>query len=376
MITHLTLENDRDFVEIFDTNELEAAKSVVTFQALLSLYLQHQKIRNEESEWLPYLRTLNEDFSTPYFCKKSELYHLPEYLLEMIVEQNEIIKKSFQDVMKLVKAELKESYTLDMFKWAFFICNSRSVYINGKMLEPLVDEMRFKDALNDPANMALAPLLDLINHTETAACKCQLTHSERFIEQNVEKIKSGEVLLSYQLYTLDNIKKYDQIFINYGTYNNTKLLLEYGFIIPGNVTDFLEFTIEDVNSYIRSHLELRTLEIPKHKYKFIRDHDLDQQMYIDINDGINHSFQAVLGILLVPKNIYNLTQVAFGDDLKAEDIRHHAIEIVKKKKLDFANLHEGLSKQDDLSGSGKACLEYFLEATRLIDKVLDVFVKS
>lgn len=370
MISYLTLERDGNFIELFDLAKLENAKELVTFQSLLALYLHHQVLKGESSDWITYIRTLPESFTMPYFCNKSELFHLPESLLLKVVEHNETIKRNFQVLMTLLQPDARKSFDLETFKWTFFVCNSRSVYINGKSLQPLVDQIRFKEILSDAPNMALAPLLDLLNHSDQANTRCQLTHSESSIEKNAEKIKIGDVKLSYQLCTLKAFKKFEQIFINYGSYNNTKLLLEYGFTIPDNQMDFLEFSLEDINNYIKNHLELRTLLIPKHKYKFIRDHELDQQMYVDGTDGLNHNFLAVLAILLVPQNLYNLTQVAFGDELNFDVIKHHAVEIIQLKKLEFERFSDGLAKQDVLSGSGRACFDYFKESIIVIDKVL------
>jgi SET domain len=375
MISYLTLQNDADFVGLFDSDELKSAKSSVNFQSLLALYLVSEKLKGEDSRWIAYLKTLPEAFTMPYFCKKIELYCLPESLLETVVEQNETIKKNYQELMRILKPEHRDNFLLDTFKWAYFVCNSRSVYIKGKSLEPLVDDLVFKEILSDSPNMALAPLLDLLNHSDQATTKSQLTHSEGFISKNSENIKGGEVKISYQLFTLKPVKKHDQIFINYGSFNNTKLLLEYGFSLPNNRMDFLEFSLNDVNNYIKNHRTLNTLLIPKHKYKFIRDHELDQQMFIDVNDGLNHNLKAVIGILLVPQNIYNLTQVAFGEELNFDDIKDHATEIVKQKRLNLEKMYEGLERQSEMSRSGSACCEYFKESIKLIDKVLE-FVEN
>ncbi|CRK95805.1 CLUMA_CG009260, isoform B [Clunio marinus] len=378
LISYLTLENDDDFTDLFEKDKLETSKSLISFQSLLALYLHHQILKKDSSEWISYIQTLPESFSVPYFCKKPELYYLPDFLLEKIVEQNEIIKRNFQELMKLMKSKSSENFSLETFKWAYFVCNSRSIYIKGEVLKPLVECMHFEEILIDSPNMALAPLLDLLNHSDQAETKSQLSHSDRFIAENAEKIKINEVRLTYQLHTVKKVESYQQIFINYGAHNNTKLLLEYGFVIPNNQMDFLEFCLSDINSYIKSHSELKTLLIPKHKYKFIRDHNLDEQMFIDSRDGLNHNFQAVLAILLVPQNLYNLTQVAFGDELNFSNIKQHALEILKQKKIEMEKFIEGLIHQNELSGSGKACLEYFTESNKLASstKVQSIDTKS
>lgn len=369
LISYQTLENDNDFCKLF--GDLNEAKSAVPFHALLALYLCHQKVKGEKSEWMAYIKTLPDNFTTPYFCQKSELYYLPETILEKIVEQNNLVKNCFQTLRSLLHKDVRDDFTFDVFKWAFFVCNSRSIHINGRWLEPLVDYQKFKELLSDEPNMALAPLLDLLNHSDKAKTRNQLSHSKDFIARNVEKIKTREIVLSYQLFTASSINKYEQIFIHYGAHNSTKLLLEYGFIVSDNQMDFLEFSLNDINNYIKDHPELKSLQIPKHKYKFIRDHDLDQQIYIDLNDGLNHNFQAILSILLIPENMYNLPQVAFGDEINFAEIKSHGIEIIKMKRNDFEKFHNGLQQIENLSLSGQMCCNYFQHFIEFIDKVLN-----
>lgn len=370
MISIITLESDDEFIKLFEVEKFDDLKAKLSFQSLLAFYLSYQKGLDEESLWSPYIKTLPDTFSNPYFCKKSELYHLPDNLLQMVVNQHNSIKSQYEIIRKTLKEEAQQSLNLDTFKWAYFAVNSRSVFISWKSLEPLVEFSLFKELFVDEPKMALAPMLDLLNHSDRVKSDCQLSHGNAFIEANVEKFKAKESKLTFQLTTRNAFKKYEQVFINYGTHNNTKLLFEYGFIIPDNQMDFLEFTLDDVNSYIKSHEELKHMTVPKHKYKFIRDHGLDNELYIDINDGLNHNFQAILSILLLPQNLYNLTQVAFGDELNFDDVKVHAIKIVENKKNEIKKHHEGLIQFEELSESALMCLKYFDESIKLIDKVL------
>lgn len=369
MINILTIENDEHFSKLFNSELFDKFTAKLSFQALLAFYLCYQKTLGENSPWVAYIRTLPDSFSSPYFCKKSELYHLPDHLLKMIVDQNSLIKSQFELLTKLINDA--GILTLDSFKWAYFVCNSRSVFINSKALEPLVDSQMFKELLSDDPNMALAPMLDLLNHSDRVQSQCQLSHAAAFIENNVHKFKLRECILSYQLIAKNFSKKYDQIFINYGNHNNTKLLHEYGFIVQNNQADFLEFSLDDVNNYIKNHSELKHMVVPKHKYKFIRDHNLDSQLYIDINDGLNHNFKAILAILLLPQNLYNLTQVAFGDELDFNDVKTYAEQIIVNKKMELKNLYELLSNEENLSQSASMCLEYFKESIEIINRVLN-----
>lgn len=377
LITISTIEGDQNFIKLFKEENFIDMKQMISFQALLAFYLSYQKTLGKESEWYIYICTLPKEFTMPFFCKKNELYHLPDHIILKIVEQNNAIKMNYQHLINILHEDFREMISLDTFKWAYFVCNSRSVYINSKSIESIIDEemIKLKHLIIDQPNMALAPMLDLLNHQDEAKTRCQLSHCEKFIEENVQSINCGNINLTYMLFTLKSRKKYEQIFINYGPYNNTKLLVEYGFILRNNRMDFLEFSLDDINCYIKKHLELRMIPIPKHKFKFIKDHALDQQMYIDKGDGLNHNFQVVLAILLSPKNIYNLTQVAFGNDLNFCDIKEHALEIIKQRKdIIDKSLSELKNNIDDLSNSALMCTYYFEESLVVINKVLDLLI--
>jgi ATP-binding cassette subfamily B (MDR/TAP) protein 7 len=373
LMSIFTLEHDDDFKSLFKEDELKIEKPVVSFQELLSFYLMYQKILNEKSQWKAYIDTIPLTYSVPYFCSKSELYFLSETILKKIVEQNNLIKTSYQILCELLQDVVKEQFTLDLFKWAYFVCNSRCVYIDPIGLDELTEEPLFKALLNDEATSALPPMLDLLNHSDDARTRCQLSQTNEFIKENAEKFKSGDLKIQYELYTQIARKKFDQIFVNYGAHNNTKLYIEYGFIIRNNQMDYLEITLEDINTFIKSHTELRLMNIPKQKYKFIRDHNLDEQMFIDPNDGINHSFQTVLCILLIPENFFNLTLVAFGGELDFERVKEYAIEIVRQKKVQIEKMSCALQSMENLSESAKVCVDYYEESIKLIDKVLDLY---
>lgn len=56
----------------------------------------------------------------------------------------------------------------------------------------------------------------------------------------------------YILKTLVSYKKHEQVFIKYGFHCNFKLFVEYGFVLPNNPHDFVEFTFEEIISYLQS----------------------------------------------------------------------------------------------------------------------------
>lgn len=82
----------------------------------------------------------------------------------------------------------------------------------------------------DINSLALAPFLDMFNHSNDAD-----------VEVNID-IKNN----AYILKTLRSYKKYDQVFIKYGSHSSHKLLLEYGFTLSRNPNDFVKFSYDEI----------------------------------------------------------------------------------------------------------------------------------
>ena len=53
----------------------------------------------------------------------------------------------------------------------------------------------------------------------------------------------NEVTNTYDIVTHDRYDKFDQVFICYGCHDNSKLAVEYGFAVPGNLNNTVSFTL-------------------------------------------------------------------------------------------------------------------------------------
>ncbi|KAF9107462.1 SET domain-containing protein 4 [Mortierella sp. AM989] len=120
---------------------------------------------------------------------------------------------------------LKRPIEYEEYEWAWLVVNTRCIYLDAK-----------KQDTAD--NIALAPMLDFLNHTHDAK-------TEGFF---CTKTKS------YKIKTLLPYKKGEQVFINYGPHDNCFILVEYGFVTPDNPynyalldNDFLQLDIPGEN---------------------------------------------------------------------------------------------------------------------------------
>lgn len=85
-------------------------------------------------------------------------------------------------------------------------------------------------------SVALAPFLDMFNHSVDAETEMRIDKKQK----------------TYIIRTLKRIRKFEQIFISYGAHSNWKLLKEYGFIQEDNPHDFVQFTFDEVLSYLKN----------------------------------------------------------------------------------------------------------------------------
>ena len=124
---------------------------------------------------------------------------------------------------------LMNDVSVEEIMWAYMAVNSRCVYLKSETCCSVLTS-------RSEENSALAPFLDLLNHSYEADIDAYLDSADD----------------CYKIRTNKSIQKYDQAFINYGGHDNVKLFVEYGFIIPGNPNDGYVIEVESVVMAIRS----------------------------------------------------------------------------------------------------------------------------
>lgn len=358
MISIVTIENDFEFCNKF--NNLSDHKKSISFQSLLAAYLIYKSMTT--TKWSSYISTIPKSFSNPYFCAKNELQCLSDSLLIRVVEQNDRIKLNFSRIQLILDKNntFFEYLTLDRFKWAYFAINTRSVFIDNRSVRSLIEvEPNFIPLLTDNPTMALVPFLDLFNHSDYA-------DSTSFFRLNSHPI--------FELVTNRQYKKNHQIFISYGLHDNTKLLLEYGFIIPNNRYDYIEITLSDIEEFIKSHIDLKTINIHPTKFRYIKQHNLNELMFLQNSEEImSHNLIVVLTLLIIDQSRFpnEFDHVAFGEipdikpllqvvnqfiDFKIQQIQMYVVELLRIGR-------------NELSHSGQTCLDYYEECNILLRKI-------
>ncbi|KAL0137058.1 hypothetical protein V8B55DRAFT_1545116 [Mucor lusitanicus] len=158
---------------------------------LLALHLVVLK-RDKQSWWKAYTDLLPIHFNTmPVKYTQVLVDHLPTALKEEVLQQKENIHSDYLACVAYLKThpDILDSLQPEDYEWAWLCVNTRCIHMT-KM-----------DHTTKGGNIALAPMLDFLNHTTEAR---------------------GE-----------------QVYINYGPHDNLAMLKEYGFVLSQNCYNFV-----------------------------------------------------------------------------------------------------------------------------------------
>ncbi|KAF9170636.1 SET domain-containing protein 4 [Mortierella sp. AD010] len=185
------------------------AKKKINSHMIIALHIALMMQDPERLGWLPYLRLLPKKFDTMPIRYPKELFDLlPPHAQAHVNRQRSKIMADYNSTLEFLKVNndlLKRPLEYEDYEWAWLVVNTRCIYLDAK-----------KQDTAD--NIALAPMLDFLNHTHDAK-------TEGFF---CTKTKS------YKIKTLLPYKKGEQVFINYGPHDNCFILVEYGFVTPNN----------------------------------------------------------------------------------------------------------------------------------------------
>ncbi|RUS14658.1 hypothetical protein BC937DRAFT_93499 [Endogone sp. FLAS-F59071] len=212
---------------------------------LLALHVALQRQFGTRSSWYPYFDMLPADFNTIAVMYEDKLEALlPRCVQEEVASQRTKIKASFAAVSDFLKTNCQllpspsSSLTFKDFEWAWLCVNTRCIFLDKK------------DDAARGGNIALAPMLDFLNHSWEAriqggfdaATKCYQIRTLTPYKKG-QQSESFIFLIVFAIIII--IKHYiPQVFINYGPHDNFFILKEYGFVIPRNPYNYVSLDSE------------------------------------------------------------------------------------------------------------------------------------
>ncbi|XP_072513907.1 SET domain-containing protein 4 [Salminus brasiliensis] len=255
----------------------------------LCSFLIAERHYGDTSEWSPYIKVLPKSYTCPVYFSDDIMDLLPRDVQKKGVEQKERFQELyissqpfFLSLQPLFTQPVENLFTQDAFRWAWCSVNTRTVYMEHAQSDFLSRE---KDVF------ALAPYLDLLNHCPAVQ-----------VEAGFNKLTS-----CYEIRSIQGCKKFQQAFICYGPHDNQQLLLEYGFVAPGNLHSVVYVDL----GALKLCLNEGDKQLPQ-KLLFLKDNDFLGNLTFGI-DGPSWRLMTVLKLLsLKPQQYSSWKSVLLG----------------------------------------------------------------
>ncbi|KAM6224510.1 SET domain-containing protein 4 isoform 2-T2 [Rhynchocyon petersi] len=182
----------------------------------LCTFLISEKHAGDCSPWKPYLETLPKAYTCPVCLEPKVVNLLPRPLRAKAQEQRAHLEEFFtssrgffSSLQPLFSEAVESIFTSSALLWAWCTVNTRAVYLQHCKRGCFSAE---------PDTCALAPYLDLLNHSPDVQVKAAFNEDTR----------------CYEIRATSSYRKHEEVFICYGPHDNHRLLLEYGFVSTRN----------------------------------------------------------------------------------------------------------------------------------------------
>jgi len=119
---------------------------------------------------------------------------------------------------------------------------------------------------------------------------------------------------------------------------------------------------------VKRNKELSTQTYHRNIFKFIREHNLNDQMFVHIDDGCSHNLKVVLHLIFKQQSYFHniLNQIAFGDAEQFEDVQPELSYLVSYKIEEYEIFGGELDKLPKLTESGAVARSYLQECVRYL----------
>lgn len=326
-------------------------------QCMLATFLVYELHLGRESKWYLYLKTLPQSFTNPDFCSNKEKAMLPTFILHPL-QQAHKLRENFSSLMKAVKClninrshcphcnmHLQKIITFAKYKWAYYVVNTRAVYIDTEICKKEIFNIKQSN------NLALAPFLDLFNHDINIVVKVSIITDDC---QNK----------FYQIVTLKSFDKETQVFINYGAHNSLKLYIDYGFFIPCNPLDEIQFDVFDIQ---------RCFDVSRNKLDFITFNNFHESMSFT-RDGLNYNATVTLFIVSTKLEKDRWKLKIYGETFDTDEsctINKLGISILSLKRAEYTCALNNMRNVKLKSPSFSIAINLVEEYINILDEALN-----
>ncbi|XP_059542395.1 SET domain-containing protein 4 isoform X5 [Myotis daubentonii] len=174
----------------------------------LCTFLVAEKHAGDRSPWKPYLEVLPKAYTCPVCLEPEVVALLPRPLEAKAREQRTRVRElftssrgCFSSLQPLLSEAAASVFSYRAFLWAWCTVNTRAVYMERGRRQGLSTE---------PDTCALAPYLDLLNHSPAVQVKAAFNEETR----------------CYEVRTGSGCRRREEVFICYGPHDSRRLLLE------------------------------------------------------------------------------------------------------------------------------------------------------
>lgn len=264
----------------------------------LCVFLMCERHLGEDSDWFPYINVLPTSYTCPAYYPDEVMAVLPVSVRGRAFEQREKVRELhtssllfFRSLQPILRQPVEEVLTYEALRWAWCTVNTRSVFLSRPQTHHF---------LSGQDDCALAPYLDLLNHRPDLQVSASFSH----------------VTGCYEIRCCNATQKYQQAFINYGSHDNQRLLLEYGFVAPGNPHSVVYLDTEQLSGLSQCFAGSdRSLD---QKIRFLQSNNFSHDLTVT-SDGPSWRLMTALRLLSLPQQQYPqwrkvLQGAAVGED--------------------------------------------------------------
>ncbi|XP_020776684.1 SET domain-containing protein 4 isoform X2 [Boleophthalmus pectinirostris] len=263
---------------------------------VLCVFLVLERHRVPLSEWYPYIDVLPTTYTCPVYFADDVIALLPKVVQRHALEQRASVQElhsSNQDFFRwlqpLVIEPVEEVFTYEALRWAWCTVNTRSVFMAHSPSQ----------FLSGQDVCALAPFLDLLNHRPDVQVSANFNSDTR----------------CYEIHSVSGIDRYQQAFINYGSHDNQRLLVEYGFVATNNPHSVVYLDKDILCKVLQGDSNLQQ------KIKFLSQNELLSNLTLS-SEGPGWRLQTVVRVLSLPQTQFGLWKaVLLGQRLCEEKER-------------------------------------------------------